>query len=101
MNLINLTNIIKGVMFMFIILSYDIKQKRVGKVLKICRKYLHHVQKSVFEGTITECKLKHLKHELQEIINTNEDTICIYCMNSTRYTVKEQIGVLEEISNIL
>lgn len=35
---------------MFIILSYDINKKRVGKILKICRKYLVHVQKSVFEA---------------------------------------------------
>ncbi len=86
---------------MFIILCYDVKQKRVGKVLKTCRKYLHHIQKSVFEGTITESKLKHLKYDLKEIINTDEDSICIYRMESTRYTMKEQIGLLEEISNIL
>ena len=85
---------------MFIILAYDVNQKRVGKVLKTCRRYLHHVQKSVFEGTITESKLNHLKRDLQKIIDTEEDSICIYRMESTRYTTKEQIGVLEEISNI-
>lgn len=34
---------------MYIILTYDVGSKRVEKVLKICRKYLVHVQKSVFE----------------------------------------------------
>ena len=48
---------------MFVVLSYDINQKRVNKVLKVCRKYLVHVQKSVFEGTITEAKLNSLKKE--------------------------------------
>ena len=43
---------------MYVILVYDIHQKRVGKALKICRKYLIHIQKSVFEGNITESKLK-------------------------------------------
>ena len=85
---------------MFIILAYDVNQKRVGKVLKACRRYLHHVQKSVFEGTITESKLNHLKQDLQKIIDTEEDSICIYRMESTRYATKEQIGILEEISNI-
>lgn len=41
---------------MFVILVYDINIKRNKKVLKICRRYLNHVQKSVFEGVITEAK---------------------------------------------
>lgn len=45
----------------FVILTYDVNQKRVGKVCKVCKKYLHHVQKSVFEGEITEARLKQLK----------------------------------------
>ena len=46
---------------MFVILVYDINIKRNKKVLKICRRYLNHVQKSVFEGVITEAKLKKSK----------------------------------------
>lgn len=46
---------------MFVIVVYDINRKRVGRALKICRKYLVHVQKSVFEGNITEGQLKQLK----------------------------------------
>ena len=38
---------------MFVILTYDIGAKRVSKIMKICRKYLLHVQRSVFEGNIT------------------------------------------------
>jgi CRISPR-associated protein Cas2 len=86
---------------MFVILTYDINQKRVGKAVKICRKYLHHVQKSVFEGAITEAKLEKLKEELVKIIHPEEDAICIYRMDSTRYAVKEQIGIQAEFSNII
>ena len=46
---------------MFVIVTYDVNVKRNNKVLKICRKYLVHVQKSVFEGNITEAKLRKLK----------------------------------------
>ena len=63
---------------MFVVLSYDINQKRVNKVLKICRKYLVHVQKSVFEGTITQSKLNSLKNELENVIDFDNDGICIY-----------------------
>ena len=55
---------------MYVILVYDINQKRVGKALKICRKYLIHIQKSVFEGNITESKLSALKEEMNNLINT-------------------------------
>ncbi|MEN2993717.1 MAG: CRISPR-associated endonuclease Cas2, partial [Thermodesulfovibrio sp.] len=46
---------------MRVILVYDINEKRVSKVLKTCRKYLHWVQNSVFEGELTEAKLEKLK----------------------------------------
>lgn len=86
---------------MFVILSYDINQKRVGKAMKICRKYLVHVQRSVFEGTITESKLKSLKQELEKIIDTNVDSVCIYEMESVKYIGKEQIGMVQTFSNII
>lgn len=86
---------------MFVILSYDINAKRVGKVLKICRKYLVHVQKSVFEGNLTESELNRLKKELQKVIFTDEDAICIYRMDSVKYARKEQIGVMEENRHII
>lgn len=86
---------------MFIILAYDINQKRVGKVLKICRKYLTHTQKSVFEGSITEKKLERLKSELKGVIDTGEDAICIYSMLSLQNMSKEQIGVVEDHSHII
>ena len=47
---------IERLMRMYVILVYDINQKQVGRALKICRKYLMHVQKSVFEGNITLTK---------------------------------------------
>lgn len=86
---------------MFVILAYDINHKRVGKALKICRKYLAHVQKSVFEGMLTESTLERLKRELGRLIDTDEDTVCIYCMESARYAHKEQIGVVQDISHII
>lgn len=40
---------------------------------KIYRKYLNHVQKSVFDGAITEGQLKRLKNELQQWVVPEED----------------------------
>lgn len=78
---------------MFVILAYDIKAKRVGKALKICRRYLHHVQKSVFEGNITESQLNCLKSDMLNIIDTNYDSVRIYRIISTGSTTVEEVGV--------
>ena len=86
---------------MFVILTYDVNSKRVGKALKICRKYLSHVQKSVFEGNITESKLRKLQKELQSVSLTEEDTICVYRMDSVKYARKEQIGKIAEFGHII
>ena len=45
---------------MYVVLVYDIGERRVGKMLKLCRRYLNWIQNSVFEGEITEVKLKEL-----------------------------------------
>ena len=39
---------------MYIICVYDVKEKRCQKFMKLLRKYLFHVQNSVFEGTLTQ-----------------------------------------------
>lgn len=86
---------------MFVIVTYDVATKRVSKVMKTCRKYLTHVQKSVFEGMITEGKLKNLKGELDKLIVYTEDEICIYKIDNLKFTSKEQIGAVKTADNIL
>jgi len=78
---------------MNVILVYDIKEERVQKVLKTCRKYLHWVQNSVFEGEISPAKLEKLKIELKEIINEDEDSVIIYTFRTVWYTGREIIGI--------
>ena len=44
---------------MYIILVYDIRvdekgQKILNKVFKVCKRYLCHIQSSVFEGELSE-----------------------------------------------
>lgn len=85
---------------MFVILTYDVNVKRVTKVMKTCRKYLTHEQNSVFEGIITEKKLKRLKGELMNIIDPETDCINIYEMQTLRYTTKERIGLCVTDSNV-
>lgn len=86
---------------MFVILVYDINVKRNNKMLKICRRYLNHVQKSVFEGVITEAKLNRLKDEIKTAICKEEDSVAIYEFETLKYSSKEVIGLNELGDNIL
>lgn len=77
---------------MFVILVYDVGVKRVGKALKICRKYLHWVQNSVFEGEISKANLVKLKKELDMLIDKDEDSVILYTFSSQKYTGREIMG---------
>ncbi len=80
---------------MFIISIYDVGSKRVGKVMKTAKKYLIPVQKSVFEGYITESKLGKLKVEISKIIDPDHDSVMVYKMGSMRFVEKEEIGIVK------
>jgi len=76
---------------MYIILVYDVGQKRVAKMLKLCRRYLTWIQNSVLEGELTEVQLKQLKAEAKEIMK-KEDSLIIFSSKDERWLEKEVIG---------
>jgi len=84
---------------MFVILVYDIQldskeaQKRLNRIMKICRCFLHHTQKSVFEGEITEARLKELEFKIKEIIDENKDFVVIYRIDNVNNIKRKNIGV--------
>lgn len=78
---------------MFVILVYDVNQKRVAKVLKKCRQYLNWVQNSVLEGEISDANLKKLKMELERIIKKDEDSVIFYYLRTTKYSSREIMGL--------
>ena len=78
---------------MYVILVYDIGEKRVGKMLKLCRQYLNWIQNSVFEGEITKVKLKELIIQAKKIMKKEEDSIIIFKSRQEEWLDKEVIGV--------
>lgn len=77
---------------MYIILVYDMGQKRVGKMLKLCRRYLNWIQNSVFEGEITAVKYKELKVRANEIMDLDEDSLIIFKTRQEKWLDKEVVG---------
>jgi CRISPR-associated protein Cas2 len=78
---------------MYIILVYDMGEKRVTKMLKLCRRYLTWIQNSVFEGELSEIQLKQLKLEAHKIMIKGEDSLIIFKSRQERWLEKEVIGV--------
>ena len=77
---------------MYVILVYDCGVKRVPKMLKLCRKYLNWIQNSVFEGDITEVKLKELLSLAKGIIDEESDSIIIFKSKEHYWLHKEIVG---------
>ena len=86
---------------MFVIVVYDVDEKRCNKILKTCRKYLEHVQNSVLEGNITQKNLTSLKNDIKRIVDPSHDNICIYEFDSLRYSKRILLGVKNEREIIL
>lgn len=77
---------------MYVILVYDMGEKRVQKMLKLCRQYLNWIQNSVFEGEITPVKLKELLAKAEKIIHPETDSIIIFKNRDAKWLDKQVIG---------
>lgn len=83
---------------MYVILIYDIPLEEKGakasrNIFKICKKYLSHVQKSVFEGELTPSLLKQLEMELANHIRSDIDSVMIFKSRNKKWLEKEFLGI--------
>lgn len=67
-------------------------QKRVGKMLKLCRRYLNWIQNSVFEGELTDVKLKELLNEAKLIMKEETDSLIIFKSRQEKWLDKMIVG---------
>lgn len=82
---------------MYVVLVYDINQgnngqKRWSHIFNICKKYLSHIQNSVFEGEISNAQLKKLQYELKPYIDRELDSVIIFKSRQERWLDKEFLG---------
>ena len=62
---------------MYIILCYDVGAERVGRMHKTVLKYLHPVQRSVFEGNLSDSTMLRMKREIAAL-REQCDILCVY-----------------------
>lgn len=87
---------------MYVILVYDINlenkegQKVLRRVFKTCKKYLVHIQNSVFEGELLESQALKLKSELNRWIREDKDSVIFFKSRNQRWLEKEFWGKVED-----
>ena len=87
---------------MYVILVYDINlenkegQRVLRNVFKTCKKYLVHIQNSVFEGELLESQAIKLKTELDRYIRDDKDSVILFKSRNQRWLEKEFLGMIED-----
>lgn len=87
---------------MYVILVYDINleekegQKVLRNVFKTCKKYLVHIQNSVFEGELLESQMLKLNAELSRYIRDDKDSVIVFKSRSQKWLDKEFLGMIED-----
>ena len=65
---------------MKVIVVYDTAVERNPHILKLCRRYLHHVQRSVFEGSLSLAQLTRFQFEVTAVIEGDHDHVIVYTL---------------------
>jgi CRISPR-associated protein Cas2 len=86
---------------MYVIVVYDIEEKRITKVLKYLRGYLNWVQNSVFEGELTQEKFKEVQIGIKKMIKTEKDSVIFYQFSDESQVVKEVMGVEKSGTDVM
>lgn len=83
---------------MYIIVVYDVVQEGNGQriwrnLFKLCKKYLNHVQNSVFEGEVSKSQLFELEKSIDKIIRKDKDSVIIFQSRHERWLNKTILGI--------
>lgn len=91
---------------MYIVLVYDVSQEENGarrwsRIFKICKKYLTHIQNSVFEGELSKGQLAQLQKELKEYIDKELDSVIIFKCRQEKWLDKEFWGRKDDLTSFI
>ena len=75
----------------YVIAVYDVQADRTRLFRNYLRRFLIHVQNSVFEGEVTEGELERMRNDLEEMLAPGESTI-IYTVSAESYVDRTVFG---------
>jgi len=76
----------------YVIVVYDTAAERNSKILGICRQYLHHVQRSVFEGNLSPAQLLRFRRRVEQVIDHSYDHVLVYTLPPGAEIARESLG---------
>jgi CRISPR-associated protein Cas2 len=83
---------------MMVLITYDVEtvtpsgKKRLRKIAKQCVNFGQRVQNSVFECLLDPAQFTNLKHNLEEIIDIEKDSLRYYHLGSNWHHKVEHVG---------
>lgn len=78
---------------MYVVVCYDVvSDRRRARLLKRLKEVLPHVQKSVFEGPITDARLIDVRAMIQNEVDLDTDTVRVYHLCGRCAVATEVIG---------
>ena len=91
---------------MYIVLVYDVSQedhgtKRWSKIFKTCKRYLTHIQNSVFEGEISRAQLASLQQALKQYIDPELDSVILFKSRQEKWMDKEFWGRKDDLTSFI
>ena len=75
----------------YVIAVYDVAVERNAKVLRLFRRYLAHVQNSVFEGELSPAQLAELETAANDLLD-GHDSAVLYALRTRAYSERRSLG---------
>ena len=91
---------------MYIVLVYDVSKDENGRkrwchIFKICKKYMTHIQNSVFEGQLSKVQLIKMQKELAPYINNELDSVILFKSRQQKWVDKELWGRQDNVTDFI
>lgn len=80
---------------MYVVVVYDTAAERNPKILRTCRQYLHHVQRSVFEGALSPAQLRRFHKAVRQAIDAGYDSVLVYTFPPGATPQREEWGTAQ------
>lgn len=89
---------------MYIILVYDIVMNEQGKkilpkLFKLCKKYLTHIQNSVFEGELSKGQIIELSYAIKQLVRKDLDSVIIFKSRNSKWLEKEMLAKEDDLTS--